>query len=111
MNIFSYYSRYQSARGGFSSLPAPARLLLLFLAIPGIILVLLSLLALAVSILTLSLLTVPVYRLLRAVAGQNTQAPQGDVVSTEGEQVTVEPAASANQDSTGRRHIDVKIIE
>jgi hypothetical protein len=110
MNILHTFTRVTSARASFSSLHPLARLILTLLALPGLILILLSLLALLVSILALSLLTVPAYRLFRAMAGGPVPQPQGDVVSTDGEEVTVEPAQPAPE-SPPRRHIDVKIIE
>jgi hypothetical protein len=67
--VFHYYSRVQSVRGNLLGLPAWARFLLFLLALPGILAVSLSVAAFLVSLLALLLLTVPVYRLLRAAVG------------------------------------------
>src|SRR5690606_406204 len=69
LRIVEYYGRYERARGGFARLPGWARAVMVVLALPGVLLVLLSLLALGVSIAALSLLTLPAYRLLSAVTG------------------------------------------
>jgi hypothetical protein len=66
---------------------------LLIAAIPGIVLIGLSILALLVSLLALLILTVPVYRLLGAIM----PGP---------ERREVEPSPFAP-----RRHVDVKIVE
>jgi|SRR2546423_5681122 len=67
--VFRYYSRVQGVRGNLLGLPAWARALLFVLALPGILAVSLSVAAFLVSLLALLLLTVPVYRLLRAAVG------------------------------------------
>jgi hypothetical protein len=63
---------------GVTGLPAWGRFIVLVLALPGIFLVALSLLALAASIATLLLLTVPAYGLLRRLADwlKGTGKPQ-----------------------------------
>jgi len=67
--VFRYYSRFQGVRGNLLGLPAWARLALFVVALPGIVAVSLSVAAFLVSLLALLLLTVPVYRLLRAAVG------------------------------------------
>lgn len=73
------FAHYVSSPDGFraarsdllmraTGLPAWARLIVLLLALPGICLIALSLLALVASIATLLLLTMPAYALLRRVA-------------------------------------------
>jgi hypothetical protein len=121
--LFQYYGQYQTVKGGVTGLPAWGRGLILIAALPGIVLIALSILALGVSILALLLLTVPAYRLVRAltptprvtvegeiveppqpVRGQTSYAPNvvvGDIVEE-----TEPPRAS-----TGRRTIDVTIVE
>jgi hypothetical protein len=54
---------------GVADMPLWARLILLIFTIPGILLLVLSFLAVGVSILALLLLTVPVYLLLKKVTG------------------------------------------
>lgn len=73
---FSYYvsspDGFRAARSdlvtGVTGLPAWGRAIVLVLAVPGICLIGLSLLALAASIATLLLLTVPAWALLRRLA-------------------------------------------
>lgn len=98
--LFEYYSRFENVRGSFRHLPSWARLILTVFAVPGIVLMGLSILAFLVSLLALLVLTVPVYRVLMAVAGRmEPSIPR---------EQPVEPAMSP---SPGRRHIDVTIIE
>jgi hypothetical protein len=92
-------------------------------AIPGLILLGLSILAVLVSILALLLLTVPVYRLLSAATGATPSAgqyssPQDPQSTTRMEppappdgDVFVSPADASPPPNRNRRHVDVKIIE
>jgi len=98
VQFYNYVGRFQSARTGFGGLPLFARFILLLAALPGIALAVLSILALLVSILLLCLLVLPAYRLLRLVCF--TRENQGETVEI------VDPAAPS-----GRRQIDVKIVE
>lgn len=74
---FSYYvsspEGFRAARADLltsvTGLPAWGRVIVMLLAIPGILLISLSLLALAASIAALLLLTVPAYALLRRLVG------------------------------------------
>lgn len=95
--LFEYYGRFQGFRGNLLGLPAWARVILFVLAVPGILLLSLSILAVVCSLAGLFLLTVPAYRLLRAMTNR-PEEPRG--VSTE--PVVVSP---------GRRHVDVRIVE
>jgi hypothetical protein len=107
--LLNYYGRFESFRGSFSTLPSWARALLFLAALPGILLGALSLLALAVSILTLFLLAVPVYRVLQVLTGAG-RAPvvmpeaQPTAPATSAEVVDVPPPGR-------RRQIDVRIVE
>lgn len=65
--LWQYYGNFQSVRGSFGGLPSWARTIVFLAALPGIILIALSFLALLVSILALLLLAVPVYRILRGL--------------------------------------------
>src|SRR6059058_6071744 len=67
--LLQYYGQWQGFRGRMTQLPAWARLLLTLVAIPGILLIALSILAFLVSLLALLLLTVPLYRFLTALCG------------------------------------------
>jgi hypothetical protein len=99
VRIFEYAGRYQRVQSSLTGLPSWAKLILFVFALPGLIGVALSILALGVSILALSLLTVPAYRLLSAVV-RGRRPPE--------EPVTQEMDAAA---SPGRRHVDVTILE
>ena len=68
MDVFQYTGRFQTVRGRIGGLPGWAKLLVFAAAVPGIVLIGLSILALLVSILALLLPTVPLYRLLSALA-------------------------------------------
>lgn len=97
--ILGYYNRFEGLRGGVAGLPGWARFLLLIAALPGIVLMGLSILAFVVSLLTLLLLTMPVYRLIQGIIGAKAQANE-DVV-----------LGSPSMTTPGRRHVDVKIVE
>jgi hypothetical protein len=60
-----YYGRFNDLRGQFGGLPSWARTIVGIFAVPGVILLGLSILAVVVSLLALLLLTLPVYNLLR----------------------------------------------
>ena len=88
-------------------LPGWARFLVGIVALPGIVLVGLSILAFVVSVLALLVLTVPVYRLLAALTGRagRTEMP---VFSEEQPGVVIEDSQA---EPVARRHVDVTIIE
>jgi len=67
--LFTYYGRFQGARSSVLGLPAWARAVLTIVAVPGIVAVALSFVAIIVSLLALLAVTVPVYGLLRAMTG------------------------------------------
>ena len=100
LQYVQYYGKFESFRGRVQRLPGWARLILGILSIPGVLLLSLSILAVLVSIFALLLLTVPAYRLFSAVLvgrpARNEVAVQDEFVSSP---------------SSGRRHIDVKIVE
>lgn len=102
--LWQFYGNVQSARGRIGGLPGWARTLIFIAALPGIVLIALSILALLVSILSLLLLTVPLYRVLRAVAGTGASR---DRLSPEAE-VALFPG---DLTSPGRKKVDVTIIE
>jgi hypothetical protein len=72
-----YYDQFQGFRGNLGGLPSWARFVVGIAAIPGIVLLGLSILAFLVSLAALLLLTVPVYRLMRAL----TQPRPGDATT------------------------------
>ena len=111
VKIFEYYSRAQGLRGQIVALPAWARALILIAALPGVVLIALSLFALLVSLLALLLLTVPLYRVLKALVGveQVRQQPtsMADLFGAPGFNAGV----SDDLASPGRKKVDVTIIE
>ncbi|MGA2496604.1 MAG: hypothetical protein ABSH20_02615 [Tepidisphaeraceae bacterium] len=117
--IFHYYNRYTGIKGGITSLPAWAKSLVALAAVPGILLLVLSILAAVVSIAVLSLLTVPVYKLVSWVAGTARRDDDNIIAATVGsiEDVEVEPQNElvpsdlAAGQPRPRRQIDVRIIE
>jgi hypothetical protein len=123
--IFQYYGQYQSLKGGMGLIPGWGRVLLVVAAIPGLVLLALSILAVGVSILALLLLTVPAYKLVRLLSGSSgsnrrttvegvivepAEAPRPS--SPFGHQVFVGDVANEPEPRTSeRRSIDVKIVE
>ena len=113
IQILNYYGRFQGMKGRVTGLPFLARLVLVIVALPGLILLGLSIVAFVVSLLALLLLTVPVYRLLSALflppfggaQDRQVQPQQGawDAAAPE----FVSPVSP----SPGRRHVEVKIVE
>ena len=103
--ILEYYGRFEGFRGRVGRLPGWSRVLLFIAALPGAVLIGLSIAALVVSIAALLVLTVPAYRVMTWVAGSG----RPEVVR--GEEVVVEEASAAPVDSGRRRQIDVTIIE
>lgn len=116
IKLFQYYTQAQGAKGRLLGLPFPARLLLVIVALPGLVLAGLSLVALLVSLLALLLMTVPVYRVLSALFAPREPGRQVFV----GEEVElIDPAVeSAPSQPQGvgagpqmRRPVEVKIID
>ena len=105
-----YHQGFEGFRGRIDGLPGWARGLIFIAALPGLALIALSVLALLVSILALLLLTVPLYRVLRAVAGPATTSEAGAAAESGAFGV---PAGFGNLDpgSPGRKKVDVTIIE
>ena len=107
--VLEYFGRVQSLRGQMLGLPAWTRVVIFIAALPGIALIALSLLALLVSILALLLLTVPLYRVFKALFGSpapiQQQQPAGfaDVFGFS--------PATDEVTSPGRKKVDVTIIE
>ena len=122
--LFQYYGQYQNVKGGVTGLPTWGRALILIAALPGIVLIALSLLALGVSILALLLLAVPAYKLVRAVSpaprvtveGVMVEEPAGPVrgATSYAPDVVVGDIVEETESprpSTGRRTIDVTIVD
>ena len=101
VNFFQYYSRVRGIRGGFIGLPSWARLIVGVFALPGILLIGLSLLLFLVSIFALLLLTVPIFRVLTAVTGGRTRAVESNPIES-----------LFNPDpSPGSKRVDVRVVE
>src|SRR5687768_10153647 len=105
--LLEYFGRVQALRGQMTRLPAWARVLIFIAALPGAILIGLSIVAFVVSLLALLLLTVPLYRVLRAIT-----------VGSEAESQTASTGMSPDAPdvfggaaSSGRRKIEVTIVE
>lgn len=98
--FIQYYGQFQDAKGRFGSLPAWAKWPVFIAAVPGVLLALLSIVVLGVSILALLLLTLPTYRLMQVLTGSGVRPN-----NAEAPDFVPQPPAS------GRRHIDVKIVE
>jgi hypothetical protein len=104
IQILNYYGRFQGMRGKVTGLPFLARLVLVIVALPGLLLLGLSIVAFIVSLFALLLLTVPVYRLLSALFLPRVEQQQGAWVEPE----FMSPVSPG---PTGRRHVEVKIVE
>ena len=113
-----YYGHYQQFRAGVGQMPSWARAIVTIVALPGILLIVLSILALCVSVLALLLLTAPVYRLLRAATA--TRMPLSDpfpgAMVSQGIQVdanttVMDADAAAGAAAQPRRQVEVKIVE
>lgn len=102
--LLQYYSRFSALRGGYAGLPSWARLLVAIMAVPGIVLILLSIIALLVSIAALLLLTVPVYRLVQWACGSRSTYPNHAPMAADVSAQAVSPQAP-------RHRVDVTIIE
>jgi hypothetical protein len=110
IQFVNYYGRFQGMRGRVTTLPFIARLILVIVALPGLILLGLSIVAFVVSLLALLLLTVPVYRLLSALFLPQVQPQQGAWGGV-GDAAGPEFVSPVSRGPTGRRHVEVKIVE
>jgi hypothetical protein len=108
IRIVEYVGRYEGFRGRYGRLPSWARLIVTVAAVPGILLVGLSIVALVVSILALLLLTTPVYWLLSALTAGKL-SPLDDLAPTD-----FESPSDFHPDSVGglgRRRVDVRVVD
>jgi hypothetical protein len=100
-------------------LPAWCRAILFIAALPGALLLALSILAAIVSILALLLLTVPLYRVFQALFGQAPEVEQTQTTpgfadlfgAMGGMNAPVGDEAAPEMPSPGRKKVDVTIIE
>src|SRR4051812_45413849 len=127
--LLNYYGQWQGFRGRLTQLPPWARLLVTLAAIPGIVLIALSILAFLVSLLALLLLTVPLFRFLTALCGVKPgvvmpagtsgfgSAPQGmepvidQAAADVPPPVTVVENPGEGPPRSTRRQIEVRIVE
>ena len=118
--FLEYFGRAQAFRGQLGRWPGWARGLMLLAAIPGGLLLCLSIAAVVVSLAVLLLLTVPLYRLLSGLLDRPMR--RGDEAGFDGWENGPGPAGPADpkppviqagqvNPATGRRHVDVTIIE
>jgi hypothetical protein len=110
LRFIRYYGQYQGFRDQFGGLPSWARFFVFLAAVPGVVLALLSLLALGVSILALLLLTVPVYRLMQLVAGGREIESETTVTSGPPVDDMVEGEVVRSAEKP-QRQINVRIVE
>lgn len=102
LQFIQYYGKYQSLRGNFSTLPAWARGVVMIFAVPGLVAILLSILAFVVSLALLFLLTVPVYRLMQGLTRLGSRRTDEEMAFNISEVVVTDAP---------RRQIDVRIVE
>ena len=107
----TYYRRFQTARGGFGSLPSLARSVLTLFALPGIVLLVLSILLGLVSIFILLLLTVPVYRVLQAVFGSTRPIAEPGISENPLFSFFGQLAANGSAASPGRKQVDATVVD
>jgi len=103
IRVVEYTSRFQDARTRLTGLPSWARGVVLLAALPGLLLVSLSILAFLVSIAALLLLAVPAYRLMQVItgAGRSTAGASDGVIVEQG----------GAYDSPGRKRVEATIID
>jgi hypothetical protein len=96
--VVRYYARFNDVRGDLNGLPPWARAVFVAVALPGIVLVALSIVALVVSVAALLFLTVPAYAVLRAMTATKEMRESGLM-------------AGADPWRTEAKHVDVKVRE
>src|SRR5436190_1245349 len=100
--VVEYTNRFQGVRSSLGGLPSWARGVVFLAALPGLILIALSVLAFLVSLLALLLLAVPAYRLMKAAAGNGqSEVGRGDVIMEQGR----------SYDSPGSKRVEATIID
>ena len=99
--VVEYTNRFQGVRSSFGGLPSWALGLVFLAALPGLILIALSILAILVSLLALLLLTVPLYRLLKLVTGTGERAAGAETRDSD----------AADFGSPGRKRVEATIVD
>ena len=100
VRVVEYYNRVQGVRTQLTGLPEWARVVLFVAALPGIALIALSILAFLVSLTALLLLTVPLYRVLRAVTGAGQERQRDGITVVE-----------EVDDGAPRKRVDATVVE
>src|SRR5437867_7745766 len=100
--VVEYTNRFQGVRSSFGGLPSWALGLVFLAALPGLILIALSILAFLVSLLSLLLLAVPVFRFMRPITagGQNEVARSGVIIEQ-----------GRSYDSPGSKRVEATVID
>ena len=101
-----YTSRFQGVRSNLTGLPSWARAVVLLAALPGLLLVSLSILAFLVSIAALLLLAVPAYRLMQWVTGTGPGRPN----ASPGAAVVVEQSTPYGE-TPGRKRVEATVVD
>ena len=104
--VVEYTTRFQGVRSSFSGLPSWARGVVFLAALPGLVLIALSVLAFVVSLLALLLLAVPSYRLMQWVTGTG-RTPSN---ATAPDAVEIEQGGFYG-DSPGRKRVQATVID
>ena len=101
--VVDYTTRFQGVRTRLTGLPSWARGVVLLAALPGLLLVSLSILAFLVSIAALLLLAVPAYRLMQLItgAGRSNAAPSNGVIIEQG----------GAYDGPGRKRVEATVVD
>jgi hypothetical protein len=110
VQVLQYFSRFQDVKGRVGRMPALGRLVLLLAALPGLLLLALSAVLFAASLLALFLLAAPVYRLVTAFRGSPPNAREVFV----GEEIAdwAAPDGAVEPTPPGpRRKVEVRIVE
>ena len=100
--VVEYTTRLEGVRTRFGGLPSWARAVVLLAALPGLVLIALSILAFLVSVLALLLLAVPAYRLMKLLTGTGQAETGSDGVIVEQGNV---------YDSPGRKRVEATVID
>jgi len=101
--VVDYTTRFQGVRTRLTGLPSWARGIVLLAALPGLLLVSLSIFAFLVSIAALLILAVPTYRVMQWVTGA------GHSGESRSDGVIVEQGGA--YDSPGRKRVEATIID
>jgi hypothetical protein len=88
-----YYGQFRGLRGNLTGLPSWARTIVGVFALPGLILLALSIVAFVVSLLALLLLTAPVYSALKSLTNRREAGVETEIMTP------------------GVKHVDVKVVE